>query len=192
MNNEAILPEQLPRFISEFAKATVNSLYDRFPDSEILNALRIFDPHELPPHYNQVHLYGQHEIQILSDFYGVSKQLQNVEHPAIINSEMLTNEWNVFKYRLLQYRSVSTSHTWKILLDLPNFSTQFPNISKLACIFLTTPLSNAVVERIFSQQNLIKTRIRNRIQPSTLQMLLMIAINGPDSEIFDWEKAYQF
>lgn len=36
---------------------------------------------------NQIHLYDQHEIQILSDFYGISKQLQNVEYPAVINSE---------------------------------------------------------------------------------------------------------
>ncbi|CAG8784845.1 19898_t:CDS:2, partial [Cetraspora pellucida] len=80
----------------------------------------------------------------------------------------------------------------KALFDFSNFSTQFPNIKKLASIFLITPLSNAVVEKVFSHQNLIKTKSQNRLNVSTLHMLLLISLNGPESTIFDWKRAYNY
>lgn len=192
INEQGILSEELPDFITQFAIATIESLQDRFPDSEILNSLRIFDPRELPPQYNQIHSYGYNEIQTLVNFYGKPKNFRQIEYPPIIDGNLLIKEWDIFKYRLHNYRTTTTIYTWKAFFDLPNFSTQFPNITKLASIFLITPLSNAVVERVFSHQNLIKTKSRNRLNVSTLHMLLLIALNGPESEIFDWEKAYNY
>ncbi|PKK72142.1 hypothetical protein RhiirC2_777555 [Rhizophagus irregularis] len=55
---------------------------------------------------------------------------------------------------------------------------------------LIIPLSNATVERIFLHQNLIKTKSRNKLCTKNLNRQLMILINGPDIEDFDFEKAY--
>ncbi|CAG8835381.1 30799_t:CDS:2, partial [Gigaspora margarita] len=192
INEQGILFEELPDFISQFAIATIESLQDRFSDSEILNSLRIFDLRELPLQYNQIHSYGNNEIQTLVNFYGKPKNFHQIEYQLIIDSNLLIKEWDIFKYQLLNYWTTTTIYVWKAFFDLPNFFMQFSNITKLASIFLITPLSNAIVERVFSYQNLIKTKSRNQLNVSTLHMLLLIALNGPESEIFEWEKAYNY
>ncbi|CAG8823935.1 1770_t:CDS:2, partial [Cetraspora pellucida] len=58
IDKQNILIEDLPDFILQFAVATVESLQDHFPDSEILNSLRIFNSCKLPSQYNQIHSYS--------------------------------------------------------------------------------------------------------------------------------------
>lgn len=57
---------------------------------------------------------------------------------------------------------------------------------------LCLPLSNAYVERVFSKQNLIKTKLRNRMNSDTLNDILMISLNSPPYDKFNYEHAYQF
>jgi len=54
------------------------------------------------------------------------------------------------------------------------------------------PLSNGNVERIFSQQNLIKTKVCNQIKLKTLNSHLMIIMNEPELKDFDFEKHFMF
>ncbi len=56
----------------------------------------------------------------------------------------------------------------------------FPNLSKIASICLTLPVSTASVERSFSQMKLIKTRLWNSLYEGTLSHLMRIAIDSPD------------
>ena len=55
----------------------------------------------------------------------------------------------------------------------------FPNISTLANICFSIPVSTASLERSFSQMKLIKTRLRNRIGQSSLSYLMKIGIEIP-------------
>ena len=55
---------------------------------------------------------------------------------------------------------------------------------------LIVPLSNGNVERIFSQQNLIKTKMRNQMKLKALNSHLMIIMNGPELKYFDFERAF--
>ena len=50
----------------------------------------------------------------------------------------------------------------------------YPEIAEYALAVLTTPVSNAVAERIFSYVTNIKTKLRNRIQIRMLDALLRI------------------
>ena len=52
-------------------------------------------------------------------------------------------------------------------------------MSTLAKICRVVPIHTADVETTFSQLKLIKTRIRNRMNEKTLDLLLRIAIEGP-------------
>ena len=47
------------------------------------------------------------------------------------------------------------------------------------------------MERIFSQQNLIKSKLRNQMNIDTLNNHLMILLNGPEIENFDFLKALE-
>jgi hypothetical protein len=64
-----------------------------------------------------------------------------------------------------------------------------PEIAKLATIALSIPVSTAECERGFSQLSMIKTPARNRLSAKNLQSLMMIAIEGPPKEIFDFRAA---
>jgi len=56
---------------------------------------------------------------------------------------------------------------------------------------LIIPFSNAVVERVFSRQNLVKTDLRNRMHIDTLNMHLHISLNGPQNfDNFNYLAAY--
>ena len=57
--------------------------------------------------------------------------------------------------------------------------TLFPNLSKLASISLSIPVTNAPVERNFSQMKLIKTRLRSSLSEKNLSNLMKIAIESP-------------
>ncbi|CAG8840342.1 1055_t:CDS:1, partial [Gigaspora margarita] len=68
-------------------------------------------------------------------------------------------------------------------LETTNFSEQFPNITCLAIIALIVPLSNGYVEHVFSHQNMIKSKLKNKVSIPTLNDHLLVAFNGPSIEI---------
>ncbi|CAG8772006.1 3293_t:CDS:1, partial [Ambispora leptoticha] len=76
MNEEDILPDQLPRFIHEFAVKTVENLQLQFPDQEIMTAFQIFDPKQLPTDRCLLVTYGNYEITKIGEFYGRSKIIE--------------------------------------------------------------------------------------------------------------------
>ena len=69
-----------------------------------------------------------------------------------------------------------------------NFHNQFLNITKLVELNLVILISNEVVECVFSHQNLIKTKLRNKMSVQTLNLL---SLNGPQ-DFSNYDKAYDF
>ena len=72
-----------------------------------------------------------------------------------------------------------------------DFPFNNPNVLLVVRIALLIPLSNAHVERIFSQTKLIKNNLRNQMNLDTLDDHLMILLNGPEIENFDYLKALE-
>ncbi|RIA97663.1 hypothetical protein C1645_813706 [Glomus cerebriforme] len=73
------------------------------------------------------------------------------------------------------------------------FHDQFTNLTKLGELALVIPLSNDVIEFVFSYQNLIKTKLCNKISIQTLNYHLLLSLNGPkDFSNYDYTKAYDF
>ena len=136
--------------------------------------------------------YGMNEIEILGNFYGQDKKISGNLFLAILNSENLNHEWPSIKFLLSNYRNFNFSEAWKsIFSDFSNFNQLYPETTKLISISFNLPLTNAVVERIFSKQNLIKTKLRNRMSIFTLNYLLLISFNGPKLENFNFQLAYE-
>lgn len=63
----------------------------------------------------------------------------------------------------------------------------FPNLTKLVSQLLVLPHSSAAVERIFSQVNLNKTKLRNRLENNTLTGLLHTKRLIGDKRCFDYD-----
>ena len=101
----------------------------------------------------------------------------------IVNSDDVKQEWEIAKYYIKQIKDQDAVGGWEYIFNMyPDFTNE-----------LIIPLSNAQVERIFSQHKLTKTRLRNRMKTESLNNHLMILLNGPDDfRRFDWNKAYDY
>ncbi|CAB4422890.1 unnamed protein product [Rhizophagus irregularis] len=111
---------------------------------------------------------------------------------SFLDSDDVKQEWEVAKYYIKQIRSQNAAGRWEYIFNTyPDFVNEFPNIAKLVKISLIIFLSNAQVERIFSQHKLTKTRLRINIE--ILNKHLIILLNGSDNfRRFDWNKAYDY
>jgi len=70
--------------------------------------------------------------------------------------------------------------TWNHALQ-----ARYPNLLILATLAHVQCVSTATCERAFSVQNLIKTKVRNRLGSRNLDAMLRIALEGPDEEVDD-------
>ncbi|GBB99207.1 hypothetical protein RclHR1_03450002 [Rhizophagus clarus] len=195
MDQKRLKSDNLPSFIKDFAVAIIEALKERFPNSELYNALSIFDTKLLPKSEEQMTTYGLKEIGFLGEYYGDNKIVDNNVFPGIIDKKQLLVEWNSAKYYLRSFseRNYNFTEMWLHIFDVDDhFINNYPNVSLLVEIALIVPLSNANVERVFSQQNLIQTKLRNKLCVENLNHHLMILINGPDIEDFDFEKTYDY
>lgn len=190
MHDYNILPENLPSFIKSFSEAIIDSIKSRFSQSDLYHSFRIFDPKLFPTRESKSGDYGKEDINKLSDYYGVDKVdgWWRKYSGKIINSDNVRQEWEVAKYYIKQIKGQDAAGGWKYIFNMyPDFSNEFPNISKLVKILLIILLSNAQVERIFSQHKLTKIWLRNRMNIESLNKYLMILLNGPDDFYrFDW------
>jgi hypothetical protein len=181
----------LPLFISEFSLAIIKNLEKRFPNRELYHAMRIFDPQELPEFDYNLANYGNIEINILGDFYGNDKMIGEKKFTALLNKRVLAAEWGLVKFFLKNYRSFKFINAWHSIFSRTSFISDYPTISTLVRICLIIPVSNANVERVFSQHKLIKTRLRNQMTIQTLNDHLMVVLNGPPIQLFNFEKAFE-
>jgi hypothetical protein len=184
----------VPSFVKEYSLAIINAVESRFPESELYFSFKIFDPKELPDNERDLFIYGINEVEFLDKFYGEDKSVDDNQFCGIIEKGELIKEWDSVKIYLKCYKNTELEfiQLWKHILDNDEtFSFNYPITTIILKIALIIPLSNAHVERIFSQQNLIKSKLRNQMNIDTLNNHLMILLNGPGIEDFDFEKAYE-
>ena len=166
-----------------YLNALTESIDNRFPATEIMEAFSMFDPSNTDT--SDAYDNGKNcLISILSKsendptLYFDHSQAE-VEWSILCNE--LTIEYNEKAYQARKCQNV--------LLDVLNSSEMYPTLSKIAGFGLILPLNTAACERGFSQLKLIKTPHRNRLKQSTLDNLMMIATEGPTIEDFDYGKA---
>ena len=176
----------------------VENIQSRFSGEgvAVVVAMSIFNPVALPKADDPSFLtYGKEEIKQLAAFYGheaeVKFQGEMFKFPPVVDGEVLTSEWPVFRRALLHEKQAFMSS--KNLTKSPTFQQLYPAIQssdayggifsemfKLMNIILALPVGTATVERSFSQMKMIKTRLRNRLNDSNLTRLMRIAIEGPE------------
>jgi hypothetical protein len=183
----------VPSFVKDYSLAMIRAINDRFPDSELFSSFKIFNPNELPDNENDLDLYGKEEIEFLEEFYGNIKQMDGEEY-EIVEKGKLIEEWSSLKFYLQSCKNMEMNfiELWKHIFDTDDdFPFNYPNSMIIVKIALLIPFSNAHIERIFSDMKLIKNKLRNKMNINTLNNHLMILLNGPDIQNFDFEKAYE-
>ncbi|CAB5369683.1 unnamed protein product [Rhizophagus irregularis] len=179
MDDNKILPDNLLSFISKFAKAIIESLKNRFPDLEIYNALRIFDPKFLPQRESDIANYGNNEIKILIEYFGNDRLSATGEKfSAYVNEMELKQEWGIVKQIMKSIHNFDFVKGWEHIWNTkPHFISDYPLVSKLVKLALLIPLSNAHVERVFSHHKLTKTKLRNRMNYDNTFYLIAYWLN---------------
>jgi hypothetical protein len=129
--------------------------------------------------------FGKREILVLAEFYGKIKSYKTGSKkdylPAISSREDLTIEFSHFKYMMyftykndLGFRHLRNDHRWANLFTL--YADRFKSLFTVARIVLSLPITTVSVERLFSKKNLIKTKTRNSLKTTTVDILLRVGL----------------
>ncbi len=113
----------------------------------------------------------------------------NIQLPVLFDVIKCREEWVGFK--MIVTNSFSSNDIEIILpLLIQDYSDIFLNIIKLIQIIYCIPFSSVKCEHSFSKQNKIKTKDRNLLATDTLDMLIRISLEEPESSKFDYNHAY--
>jgi len=156
--------------------------------------MKIFNPKEWPLNIDNFQEFGINELNLLLDQFGVEKNIKQKDHlykkfEPLVDRELCIYEWYSFTNII---KSNFSNISMKILLPhlYEEYFDFFPNIIKLISIAYTIPVSSVECERGFSKQNLIKTKCRNLLTASSLDLCMRAGLEGPDSKVFDFQKAW--
>ena len=89
--------------------------------------------------------------------------------------------------RSLHYPVDHMKELWQLLTI--HHADELPNLIRLGQIALLLPLHTADYERTFSAQNLILTKLTNRLAPEISDKLLRVRIHGKGLKEHDFSKA---
>lgn len=130
--------------------------------------------------------YGNEKLEVLIEHYGKDQETQNGVFATVIDGPACRREWNIAKRLVLQqkYPHDKMSLLWKIMYQ--NHKDVIPNLIVLAELALILPIHTADCERGFSNQNLIKSKSRNRIGDAALNRLILLSTEGRPLEEFDF------
>ncbi len=162
-------------FVLPFIQAVMDNVTTRFPDTdiEILSAVEVFKPTEIPTNPTDCYSYGRDHILVLANHYGC-------------DTTKTLSEWKEVVFSLKQ-----KAKTRDVLLHLLGLNILYPNLTKISACLLIIPLHSADCERGFSTLGRVKTNLRSRLTNKSLNSLLMISLNGPDIKEFEFHPAVQ-
>ncbi|CAG8844262.1 40438_t:CDS:2, partial [Gigaspora margarita] len=115
-------------FISKFASATITSLNNYFSNQELYEAIKIYDPKQLPISDNDLANYSNEAINILGNFYGIEKIINEQQFIPLLDKKDLINKWEM-----------------NFIFSQTIFIFDFPATSTLIQIALLIFVSNATV-----------------------------------------------
>ena len=155
----------------------------RFKDtSGLLTAFSIFDPQKCPTDVQQLHKYGTAELEKLLKLYGETTEIEyegNVfSTPADFDKTETRHEWKAFKLVIFEKKSLSLKELTTLFLRSEAKCVTFHDIKILPTIAMVLPVSTAIVERSFSNMKQIKDRLCNRLLPTSMFKLMIVAIEG--------------
>lgn len=167
-----------------FIDYLISNLEKRMENESVISQLGILNLSRIGSE-NLISLYGNKEISELSEFFDMDE-------------DDLLEEWDEFKNIFLSKSDIDKNELtipklYSLLHDMKNIiGCKFPLIEKILQISCTLAVSNAEVERIFSQVKLILNDKRNRLKIDNVHKILMIKMN-PDINFKDsvnrWKSA---
>ena len=95
--------------------------------------------------------------------------------------------WNQFKFLVIACPNLSSTEFYALVLKMEEFNS----IKVILEVYLSMTFSSNECERAFSRYNLIKTEIRSCLLSETINHLLMLGLNGPNIDEFDFSQSIE-
>ncbi|GES92036.1 zinc finger protein 862-like [Rhizophagus clarus] len=151
--------------------------------------MKILNPREWPKESQELLWFGDNELGNVLKYYECPNFHNNIQLPAIFDINKCREEWARFKM-IITNNFASNDIEVILPLLIQDYIDVFPNIIKLIQIVYCIPFSSVECERGFSRQNKIKTKDRNSLATNTLDMLMRVSLEGPESKEFNYNRAY--
>jgi len=175
----------------QYLDKVVENLQQRFEDSGLIARFAVFNPANLPDTEEEMAGYGTTDVQQLADFYSDHKDPTS---PLCVEANQLLAEWVTFKFVLhKKYRGQTFVQMASKVMTDSCLDHLFPCVKKMLKICMVMPVSSADCERGFSRYNLIKTQLRNRLKPESVNTLLKLTVDTPpvgEMDKFDFGRAF--
>ena len=175
-----------------YLEALLDRLNDRFPAMPILDALGIFSPANIRAcPENTLCDLGNERLDVLTEFLG-EKEAEGGTVPALVDAVKVREEWIHLKSLVRNVPSLQACDTTKTLASELHANAAVYQVRSLTAVLdwgLAITLSTAESERDFSRLGLIKTARRNRLLNTTVNNLMVIALDGPPAKDFKFEEA---
>jgi hypothetical protein len=189
------LEEEAFMLMDAIVRKLMRSIDDRFPDANILTNASVFSLEKIC-HAFDVDAFGEKEVESLGNLYGDPTYNKKGEvFVAYLHRERLMKEWKSFKVFVVANYSmlfVQKPTNTQILGEtnikdrdakelsllngiIINYEETYPNLIKLLTLLLSFSGSNAVSERGFSLQHLIKSKSRNLLETKNLKRTMRIS-----------------
>ncbi|CAI2173091.1 5491_t:CDS:2 [Funneliformis geosporum] len=133
--------------------------------------------------------FSDNELEDLLKYYEYPNIHNNIQSTALFDVNKCRQEWVGFKMVVIN-NLFSKDINIILPLLIQDYSDIFPNIIKLIQLIYCISFSSVEYERDFSRQNQIKTKNRNSLATDTLDMLMRVSLEGPESSKFDYDRAY--
>lgn len=144
-----------------------------------LSHFKIFDFHLWPVNnIEALSIYGNEEITMLCNHF----------NPVLDEEEarMAQLEWSTFKLKVKSMSSTASTCPFTLYTHLLKMQPKcITNILLLVEIMFCFSPSTAACERGFSCMNRIKTSLRSNLSTNTMNDLMRISIDGPDTCDYD-------
>ena len=131
--------------------------------------------------------YGEDQVKVLLEHYGSEIPAETVVGdeflmPAVITSSSdLPTELKTFRRYITNHPREDIKEQLKELSTNSKMQTMFPNLSILANVCLTILLELPLLNALFFDMKMVKSRLRNRLGEANLSYLMKIALESPEA-----------
>ncbi|XP_053954724.1 uncharacterized protein LOC128860940 [Anastrepha ludens] len=149
---------EIRKICMEFVKELIIQLRERLPDNiEIMQLVNLFSVQ------NMLKVSKSKEIFKVLEYF----ECKNIE-----NIQLQIEKINFIKWEFVE----DTSKFWTEVIKYKDAGNNnpFSDLAEFALKILSLPWSNAEVERIFSQMNIVKSKLRNAMSLKTLNAIMYI------------------
>ncbi|XP_035679469.1 uncharacterized protein LOC118417829 [Branchiostoma floridae] len=198
--------EALATIKEDFLVRLVENLQARFPRTDLLDAMKVFEPASYPADNQALAYWGRAELETLLDHYADQKRRDGNVFEGYVDRHVCVGQFGAFKLQVgVRFRGehrvddagVRYFHKYRPteLLEKmfggDNVENQeiYGEVYKLMTACLIVLISNAEAERVFSCQNRIKTKSRTLLSIDQLDRLIRISYAKVPMADFDFAAA---